>query len=315
MHVPEAPSTDDLDALYERAKNWGRWGSGDERGTLNLLTPERKVAAAALVTEGTTVSLAHDMAFAPTAEHPFPAEHRMLADGQHRHAHNIPGYEACRDYVGTDIHGTGLTHVDALSHMFVDGQMYNGLPPSLVTDEGATRNSVMALAPGVAGRGVLLDIPAARGAAYLQPDDEVTVDDLLAAERSEGVEVGEGDIVVISTGRDALRADRGRPLSALGDGMAGLHPECLEWIHQRGPSIVGSDGISDRMPMVDSERWPFPVHQIGITAMGLHLVDSMRLDELAATCGRLGRWSFLVVIAVLRIPGGTGCPVNPIALF
>lgn len=313
--MSEPLTTAALDALYERMKNWGRWGREDERGTLNFLTPERVAAAAVLATEGTTISLAHDLVFMPTAENPVPVEYRMLASGDQRHAHNIPGYEACRDYVGTDIHGTSLTHIDALSHMFVSGEMYNGLPASLVTDEGATRNSVMALAPGVAGRGVLLDIPAARGAAYLEPDDAVTIDDLLAAERTEGVEVGEGDIVVISTGRDALRADRGRPLSALGDGMAGLHPECLEWIYQRGPSIVGSDGISDRMPMVDSERWPFPVHQIGITAMGLHLVDSMRLDELAATCAELGRWSFLVVIAVLRIPGGTGCPINPIALF
>lgn len=313
--VFEVPSTDDLDALYERVKNWGRWGSEDECGTLNLLTMERKVAAAALVAEGITVSLAHDLVFAPTAEHPSPAEHRMLADGEHARALNIPGYEACRDYVGTDIHGTGLTHVDALSHMFVGGLMYNGLPLSLVTDEGATRNSVMALAPGVAGRGVLLDIPAARGVAYLEPGDAVGVEDLLAAEQAQAVVAGEGDMVIILTGRDALRAARGRPLSAFSDGMSGLHPECLEWIHERQPAILGSDGISDRIPMVKSEKWPFPIHQIGITAMGLHLVDSMRLDELAATCSRLGRWSFLMVIAALRIPGGTGSPVNPIAFF
>ena len=311
----EPLSTAALDSLYERVRNWGRWGPGDERGTLNFLTPERVVAATALVTEGTTVSLAHDLAFNASAENPRPAEHRMLTNGEQRHAHDIPGYEACRDYVGTDVHGTGLTHIDALSHMFVSGEMYNGLPASLVTDEGAIRNSIMPLASGVVGRGVLLDVPASRGVPYLQPDDAVGVEDLLAAEQAQGVVAGEGDIVIVSTGRDALRATRGRPLSARSDGMVGLHPECLEWIHERRPAVLGSDGISDRMPMMESEKWPFPVHQIGITAMGLHLVDSMRLDELAATCGQLGRWSFLVVIATLRIPGGTGCPINPIAVF
>jgi kynurenine formamidase len=313
--VLELVTDEDLDRLFERSKNWGRWGSDDERGTLNFLTPERVTAAAALVTEGITISLGHDLALVATSEHPAPAEHRMLAHGGQRHSNNIPGYEACRDYLATDIHGTGITHIDALSHMFVAGQMYNGLSPSLVTESGAIRNSIMPAAPGVAGRGVLLDIPLRRGVPYLGLDDVVTIDDLEAAESAHGVTVGEGDVLIISTGRDALRAERGEPHAPNVEGMAGLHPECIDWIRERSPSVLGSDGVSDRLPLLDSDRWPFPVHQIGITAMGLYLVDSMRLDQLAATCGDLGRWSFMVAIAVLRIPGGTGCPINPLAMF
>jgi kynurenine formamidase len=313
--MPELLTDDDLDLLFERSKNWGRWGSDDERGTLNFLTPERVSAAAALVTEGITISLGHDLALVATSEHPAPAEHRMLAHGEQRNSNNIPGYEACRDHLGTDIHGTGLTHIDALSHMFVAGQMYNGLPPGLVSEGGAMRNSIMPLASGVAGRGVLLDIPLSRGVHYLGLDDVVTIDDLEAAESAHGVTVGEGDILLISTGRDALRAERGEPHAPNTEGMAGLHPECIGWIHERSTSVLGSDGISDRLPLLESDRWPFPVHQIGITAMGLFLVDAMCLDGLAATCRDLGRWSFMVAISVLRIPGGTGCPINPLALF
>jgi kynurenine formamidase len=313
--MPEWFTDAELDAVYERSKNWGRWGNDDERGTLNLLTPERVRAAASLVTEGLSVSLAHDLATSVTPENPRPVEHRMLAHGEQRQSSGIPGYEACRDYVGTDIHGVGITHIDALSHMFVAGQMYNGLDPSMVSELGALRNSIMPLATGVVGRGVLLDVPSSRGVPYLELDDVVTVDDLLAAERAQGVLVGEGDIALISTGRDAMRARRGQPHSPHSDGVAGLHPECIGWIHDRGVAVLGSDGISDCLPLAQSDRWPFPVHQIGITAMGLYLVDSMRLDELALRCADLARWSFMVTIAVLRIPGGTGCPVNPIAVF
>jgi kynurenine formamidase len=310
-----AQSTAELDGLFDRLRQWGRWGPEDERGSLNHLTPERTAAAAATVTEGRPVSLAHDLALSSTSEHYNPAEHRMLSTGDQRHSHRIAGYEASHDYIGTDVHGTGLTHIDALSHMFVQGRMYNDRPASLVTTEGAQRNSVMALADGVVGRGVLLDVPAARDVPYLTGDAVVTVDDLEAAEARQGCRVGPGDLVVVSTGRDALRAASGRPLSPVGDGMAGLDPRCLVWLAERDPAVLGGDGISDRMPMQPSERWPFPIHQIAITAMGLHLVDSLRLDEVGAVCAELGRWTFLLTIAVLRIPGGTGCPVNPVALF
>ncbi len=313
--MPRAFTDADLDALFERSKNWNRWGPGDERGTLNLLTSERVAAAAASVTEGITVSLGHDLARSATSENPIPVDHRMLAHGEQRQSNGIPGYEACRDYVGTDVHGTGITHIDALSHMFVAGQMYNGHPPSMVTESGAMRNSIMSLATGVVGRGVLLDIPASRGLPFLELDYLVTIDDLLASERAQGVEVGEGDIVLVSTGRDALRTHRGEPHSPYTEGMAGLHPECITWIHERSPAVLGSDGISDRLPVPESDRWPFPVHQIGITAMGLYLIDSMRLDELAVVCGDLRRWSFMVAIGALRLPGGTGSPINPIAVF
>jgi kynurenine formamidase len=313
--MDDALSTADLDGLFDRLCQWGRWGPEDERGSLNHLTAERTAAAAATVTEGRVLSLAHDLALSSTAEHYHPAEHRMLSTGDQRHSHRIAGYEASHDYIGTDVHGTGLTHIDALSHMFVQGRMYNDLPASLVTTEGALRTSVMSLADGVVGRGVLLDVPGARDVPFLDGDAVVTVADLEAAEERQQCHVGPGDLVAVSTGRDVRRARAGRPLSPLSDGMAGLDPRCLDWLAEREPAVLGSDGISDRMPMQPSDRWPFPIHQIAITAMGLHLVDSLRLDALAALCATLGRWTFLLTIAVLRIPGGTGCPVNPIALF
>jgi kynurenine formamidase len=306
----DVPTTADLDGLYETLKTWGRWGGDDERGALNHLTPARRRAAAATVHDGLSVSLARDLLTEPSPENAHPVRHHMLAAGDARDANGIPGYEAARDYVGLDIHGLTTTHVDALSHMFVRGEMYGGRPASDVRSDGARSNTVMSMADGVVGRGVLLDVPRALGTAFLDHGEVVTVADLEAAEAAGDVRVGPGDIVLVAWGRDARREAKGSF-----DGMSGLHPECLPWLHEREIAMLGSDGISDPMPFLGVAEWPFPVHQIGITAMGLHLVDNMALGALAELCTSLGRWSFLFTMAPLRIPRGTGCPVNPVAVL
>ena len=97
--------------------------------------------------------------------------------------------------------------------------------------------------------------------------------------------------------------------------MAGMHPECLPWLHDRGIAVLGSDGISDAMPGLGIAEWPFPIHQVGIVAIGLHLIDNMALGTISEQCAQRGRWEFLLTLAPLRIEGGTGCPVNPIAVL
>jgi len=312
---PPAPSSDDLARLFESLKNWGRWGDDDEIGALNHLTPAHRAAAAALVSDGVTVSLAHDLPVRPTPENPYPAEHHMLASGDARDATGIPGYEATRDYVGSHVHGLGVTHIDALCHMFVRSHMYNGGVPSLVRSDGARRNSVMSLADGLVGRGVLLDIAGALGVEYVESTTMVTVAHLEAAEAAEEVRVGTGDILMVATGRDSRRRGQGGTLNPGVDGMAGMHPECLPWLHDRGIAVLGSDGISDAMPGLGVAEWPFPIHQIGIVAIGLHLIDNMALGTISEQCAARGRWEFLLTLAPLRIQGGTGCPVNPIAVL
>jgi kynurenine formamidase len=304
------PSTADLDRMYEQLKSWARWGADDERGALNHLTPERRAAAARLVQSGVTASLAHDLGTEPSPENPHPVHHHMLASGDARDSNGIAGYEAARDYVGLDIHGLSTTHVDALSHMFVRGQMFGGRPASDVRSDGARANTVMSMADGVVGRGVLLDVPRAVGIEYFDAGSVVTLADLEAAETAQHLECGPGDVLLVRWGRGPRRDAKGGF-----DGFSGLHPECLPWIHEREIALLGSDGISDPMPFLGTPDWPFPVHQIGITAMGLHLIDNMALDGLAETCAREDRWEFLFTMAPLRIERGTGCPVNPIAVL
>lgn len=310
---PPLPTAAKLDAIFAEVSNWGRWGD-DDQGALALITPQRRAAGAALATTGVAVSLAHDLSTEATTETPQPAQHQMLACGEHRTMAGLDGYEASRDFIGTEVHGMGVSHLDALCHMFVRGQMFNGLPAELVTEAGAERNTVMAAANGIVGRGVLLDIARSRGVDHVTPERPVTAADLSAAEADQGSAVGPGDLLVVSTGRAARRRANGGELNPFVS-LAGLHPDCLRWLRERDVALLGSDGISDPMPAGPIPGWPFPVHQVAITAMGVMLVDNLRLDDLIDTCADLGRWEFLLTIAPLRIPGGTGCPVNPIALF
>src|SRR5690606_7287928 len=141
-------------------------------------------------------------------ENPRPAHHHMLASGDARDSNGIPGYEAARDYVGLDVHGLYTTHVDALSHMFVRGEMYGGRPASEVRSDGARSNTIMSMADGVVSRGVLLDIPRALGVDFLDHGELVTVADLETAEQAQDVRVESGDVVLIAWGRDARRTAR-----------------------------------------------------------------------------------------------------------
>ena len=304
------PTTADLDKMFDALKNWDRWGPDDQRGALNNLTDERRAAAARLVQSGEAVSLAHDLGTEPSPDNPRPAEHHMLAAGDARDANGIPGYEAARDHIGLDVHGLFTTHVDALSHMFVRGEMYGGRPATDVRSDGARANTILSMADGVVGRGVLLDVARAAGKAFYDTGEVVTVADLEAAERAEDVAVRAGDVLLVAWGREARRQARKGF-----DGFSGLHPECLPWLHAREVAVLGSDGISDPMPFLGTPGWPFPVHQIGITAIGLHLIDNVALAGLSERCARAGRWEFLFTMAPLRIPKGTGCPVNPVAVL
>src|ERR1700730_15369108 len=241
----EVPTTEDLDAMYESLKNWGRWGVDDQRGALNHLTDERRAAAAGLVRSGQATSLAHDLRTEPSADNPNPVHHHMLASGDARDANGIAGYEAARDYIGLDVHGLSTTHVDALSHMFVRGQMFGGRPAAEVRSDGARSNTVMSMADGVVGRGVVLDVARAIGVDFFDAGEVISVAELEATEEAEGVRVGPGDVLIVAWGREARRAARNGF-----DGFSGLHAECLRWLHERQGQVLGSGGISDPLALV-----------------------------------------------------------------
>lgn len=305
----------DVAAQFERVKNWGRWGAEDESGTLNYITPAVRAAAASAVKSGRAVSCSRDFPVHPHPENPFPAQHHMVVAGDDPCVPGGNGLETSMDYIGIAFHGMASSHIDALCHVFVEGRMYNGWPATDVKSTGARRNSIMCARDGIVSRGVLLDLPAAAGVAFLDPEHEIRVADLEGAERAHGVEAGPGDILLIRTGRDARR--EAVPTSTP-DGMrlAGLHPECAGWLHDRQVAVLGGDGVHDPLPGgARYDGWPIPIHMTTLVAMGMHLLDNLWLEDLARACAGEGRHSFLLTVAPLRIERGTGSPVNPIAVL
>jgi kynurenine formamidase len=303
-----------MDEIFEKVKNWGRWGPEDQAGALNLITPAKRAAAARGVRSGEIVSCARELPVQSNAENPTPALHMMVMAGDACDATGVPGLQTAMDFVGVAFHGMAVSHIDALCHVFVDGRMYNGFPASDVKSIGALRNSIIVAREGIVSRGVLLDIPRLRGVPWLPGGDSIGPDELAAAERAQGVRVEPGDVLLVAGGRDARRAREG-PWDPNQGGIPGLHPECIPWLHERDVAVLGSDGVSDPLPGAGIERWPIPVHQCALVAMGVHLLDNLMLGRLLETCARLGRWEFLFTVAPLRVDRGTGSPVNPIAVF
>jgi kynurenine formamidase len=302
-------------AMFDQVSNWGRWGKDDERGTLNYLTPERVAAAGRLVKSGTQVSCARDFPVMPGPENPTPALHHIVMGGDDPCGHGVPGLEVSLDFIGIAYHGLASSHIDALCHVFVDGKMYNGHPATDVRSTGARRNSIMAAKDGIVGRCVLLDIPRLRGERFVALDRPVTVDELGAAEKAQGAQVGEGDILLISLGRDAQKqAEPHVPGTEYA--LAGLDPGCIPWLHARRIALLGSDAVHDPSPPAHYiDGWRIPVHMCALAGMGLHLLDNLYLADLESACAREQRWEFLLSVAPLRIARGTGSPVNPIAIL
>lgn len=296
--------------LYQSVSNWGRWGSDDERGALNLLTADCVLAAAGLVRTGETVTISRPLNTEPEPDNPSPAEHRMtmlddvdIGSGTLRFA---------KDYVGVDYHNDSHSHIDALCHVAFDGHLYNGRASDSITPYGASAETIEVLKDGLVGRGVLMDIPAVRGVDWLEPGEHVYPDDLQEAERAQGVSVDEGDILLVRTGH-SRRLEELDPWDTP-NAKAGLHPSCARFLADRGVAALGSDGNSDTAPST-TEGVAFPIHALALNAMGIHLLDYLYFGDLMPACERSGRWEFLFVAAPLRIAGGTGSPLNPIAIL
>jgi kynurenine formamidase len=296
--------------LFRALSVWGRWGDGDQRGALHHITPERVAAAALAVRDGVAVTMSLPLNTDSAAHNPQPAIHYMTASSGVDIGSGSLHF--LKDYVGVDYHNDGHTHIDALCHIAYDGLLYNAKPEDAVTSAGAPVNAIDALKDGLIGRGVLLDIPRARGQRWLEPGEHVFLDDLEAAERDQGVVVGAGDILLVNTGHARRLRELGPWDTA--HAKAGLHPTAMRFPAERSIAALGSDGNSDTAPSTTAGV-DFPIHVLAINAMGIHLLDYLQFEDLRAVCERAAPWDFLFVAAPLRIPGGTGSPINPIAIF
>jgi kynurenine formamidase len=283
---------------YEQWKkdlsNWGRWGKDDQLGAINLITPAKRKQAVALVKEGFSVSMALDA-----------YEHRMLGIGS--------------DYIGVAMHGWAHTHLDSLAHINDKGVFFNGYTPNPDTvkkDNGHARNSLYNEKNGIFTRGVLLDIPRLKGVKYLEPGTPIYQEDLEAAEKMEGVKVGQGDALFIRTGVWPYRKEHGAFMRGRAGKDAGLDATDLPWLKLRDIAILGSDHPQVVNPAPpESSVAPNAVHDFMLLYRGVLLFDNCDLEALADAAAARKRWDFLLTAAPLPVKGATGSEINPIATF
>jgi kynurenine formamidase len=217
------------------------------------------------------------------------------------------------DFFGTDYHGKSVSHIDALCHVAYKGMLYNGRRgDETVSSTGSSFVPISALAHGVVARGVLLDAPRARRVDWLEPPCALGSKDLAEVASTLGVEVRRGDVVLVRTGHVRRR-------EALGPwdpdvSSAGLDVSSVRLLADRQVALLGSDGDNDAhpspIPGIDH-----PVHTLAMNALGMCLLDNLDLEALSSACEQAATFEFLVTVAPLMIPGGTGSPVNPIAVF
>lgn len=298
-----------LSYLRER-RNWGRWGKDDEVGAINLITAEKRINAAALVRSGRSISLSRDFPKTPGPGNIYPAQHWMKTVPR-----GTGGFSA--DFYGIYYHGVATTHLDALCHTWDEHGMWNGRDPAReITFEGATFGAVDRWSNGLITRGVLLDVPKHRGEPYVTQDRPVHGWELEDVAKAQGVTLEPGDAIAVYSGREAWQAahpDRpyGSPFTSGNVARPGLHASCLPFLRDHDVAVLVWD-MMDLMP--NGYDIPWSVHG-AIFAYGVALLDNALLQPLAEACAAEGRYECMLLIAPLKVIGGTGSPANPIAIL
>lgn len=288
---------------------WGRWGPDDELGAANLLTPEHVHDAVRAAPGGRVYPLAQPLRTSGTPRsdsglslHLLSQDAGDYAIGQ---AERLPGGQSVAfDFLFLRMHGSA-THIDALGHVWAGDQLYNGHPSSGSGSRGLQRCGIDKL-PAIVTGGVLLDVAAASGVPHLDPAREITARELEACAAAQGVEVGERDVVLIRTGWPLVY---GRDPDRYVWESPGIGLAAARWLADRDVVAVGSDNLGVEV-RTRAAPWELPVHLHLLHERGIYLLELLDLERLAAD--RVHR--FLFVAAPLPVAGGTGSPINPLAI-
>ncbi|GAB2466864.1 cyclase family protein [Streptomyces incanus] len=295
--------------MKTRKTNWGRWGDSDERGTLNLLTPELVLAALRLPKTGKTYSLSIPIqrSGVPNLEYRGTPQRLTLTnhddEAMARANGGAPGVGANEDQLILPSHTS--THLDALCHAYADDKIYNGYPADQMTPySGAAKCSIDKVG-GIVGRGVLVDVAASKGVDRLEPGYVITPADLQEALDQQEVALQPGDLVLIRTGwLEAFMAGRADIMPQPGIGL-----EAAAFLAEKDPALIGSDNSAIESIPFDQHVY-LGGHIILLVEHGIHLLENMNLAELAADrC-----FDFLLSIGALKITGATASPVTPVAI-
>ena len=280
-----------------------KWGAGDERGSANHMGPATVMRAASLIRRGEVVELGQELhASIPLGARHFDVYPKPTANNplSNRRGSN-------EELVVTELGQVG-TQLDGFSHQSIGNTFYN----CFRVDETLTRDGFTHLGIENVGmlmtRGVLLDIAELKGVDMLAEDYEITVADLEAALERQDLTIEPGDAVIIHTGWGVLwESDVPRFLGA----APGIGVAAAEWLAAQDPMLVGADNQPVEVQPNPDPEISLPVHQIMLTVNGIHLLERLKLDELAAR----DVYEFAFIMQPLQIRGATGSTVVPAAVY
>lgn len=302
--------------IAAKVSNWGRWGADDERGTLNLITPEVVRRAASCVRRGDVfslgLSLGNEGPQTGSVIGRFNPQHYMTAIGS-LIGDDPRGFCYSDDVLSLPLQSS--TQWDSLAHVHYDGKLYNGYAAAEhLGVGGTTRNGIDKLAAGgIVSRGILVDVARHRGLERLEPGTAIRPGELDDALAAQGSKLLPGDILVLRTGHlSVFTKDRDRE-TYLWQGP-GLGLDAAEWIRAHDLAAVCSDTTAVEVMPCEDPTLLYPLHLLCIRDMGLPFGEMFALDELAADCAADGCWEFLLSAPPLRVTGGIGSPINPLAI-
>jgi kynurenine formamidase len=299
--------------LADKVRNWGRWGDDDEVGTLNLIDAAAIKRGAAAVRKGKTFSLGLDLGASGPQNGQIPHRFNPIHLMSQVCDHYMGDFHANDDILILPLQSS--TQWDSLAHVYYGDKLYNGYSASgNITTAGAAKNAIDKQgATGVTSRGVLMDMARLKGVKRLAPGTLITRADLEAAEEKQGIQVESGDIVLLRTGHITVFTEDGDRDGYMG-GEPGIGIDGVEWLSERGAAAIASDTLAVEVMPCEQEDLPFPVHLLCIRDMGLPLGEMFDFEALAADCEEDGAYDCMFSAPPLRVTGGIGSPLNPVAV-
>lgn len=308
---PRSVTAKEYDEMMKSISNWNRWGKEDQLGTINLITPGKRIEAARLVQKGISVSLALELNTKISDMNNSPFKHKRIS-------WSWEGHQGANDQYSVSYHGWAHSHMDGLLHFSYQGKFCNGfefsdLDKSIKNGDGSfTKLGIHNYQTGILTRGILVDMPLLLGKDYMEPGIAVMPSDIEQWEKKTGLKIGSGDVLLIRTGRwERIRKKGGWNFIVM---AAGANVDLAPWLKERDVAMIGSDGVNDVSPS-NVQGLPNPLHALVIVGLGMPALDNLDLDKLAETAKKLNRWDFMFTCSPMRVVGGTGSPLNPQAFF
>lgn len=290
--------------------NWGRWGATDQIGALNFITPEKIVQAAKLITKGKvySLSLPIDQRVTPfDSSLRMPPFHFLTRDGGDyaAGAKQIGEVQFADGYVMLNTHAS--THIDALSHVWYDDQLYNGFSSHGVKSKGA-KNCGIENVKGIVTRAVLLDIAKFKQVEHLEGGEVITPTDLEECAKQQGVEIQSGDMLFIRTGWLKVYEN---DMEMFMKSEPGIGEASVEWMAQKEIIGVATDNFAVEVKPEERPGAVIPVHKKALRDLGLYFMELFNFEQLAAD----EIYECMFVAAPLQITGSVGSPINPLAII